>query len=203
MNWILYIGLLLFGFQGEIPIKDRDAFIQKFDEISENTSSIQCRYIESKYLSFSKEPLRSEGNMYYEDQKMRWEQTVPKSHVLIIVDDKMKIKENGKIEEHSLASNKIMRGIKEIMVGSMTGNLLKNEQFETSLFENDNYFIVKMIPKPNRLKKMFSEVTLNFDRNTYRMSHVKLLEPGGDYTIYDFIDPVFNKKLDQKLFTLE
>jgi outer membrane lipoprotein-sorting protein len=203
MKLLLYIGLFLFAAQGEeVPIKDKDAFIKKFDEVSENTTSIQCSFVQNKYLSFSKEPLKSEGKLYFENEKMRWEQTSPKPYLMVIKDEVLKIKEDGEIKEHKLGDNKYMKGLKEIMMGSMTGNLLNSDQFDTELFENDAHWIVKMVPKAKRLKKMFSQVKMNFNRETYRMEFVTLSESNGDYTRIEFLNPIFNKEIDQQLFEL-
>lgn len=183
-------------------MKNKEAFIKKFDEVSSTTTSIQCNFVQKKYLSFSKEPLKSEGVMYYQDQNLRWEQSLPKEYLMIITGDEIKIKEDGEIREHSIEESKYMIGIKEIMVGSITGSMLSSTEFETSYFENEKYWIVKMVPKLKRMKKFFSEIKMNFDRTTYRMKKVFLIESGGDYTEIEFINPVFNKLLDSNLFKI-
>ena len=199
---IVIMSFLLIGIQAEVPMKDEDAFIQKFEEISDQTTSIRCDFIQKKHLSFSKEPLISEGKMAYQDGNMRWDQTVPKPYLMVIANDELKIKENGEITTHGLEENKYMRGLKEIMIGSMTGTLLKSEQFDYELFENEKHWIVKLNPKKKRLKKMFSQVIMNFDRTSYRMQNVILKEESGDYTQIDFINAVFNDKIDSATFEL-
>ncbi|MBN4071331.1 outer membrane lipoprotein carrier protein LolA [Crocinitomix catalasitica] len=176
--------------------------MKKFDEVSENTKSIQCEFKQSKYLSISKEPLVSTGNLYFEDEKLRWEQKTPKDYVMCIKDDVLKIKEDGKIKKHSLGDNKYMTGLKEIMMGSMTGNLLKSNEFETELLENSTNWIVNLTPRIKRVKKMFSHIKMNFNRETYRMESVILTEQGGDYTRIEFLNPVFNKDISDQLFNL-
>ena len=160
---ILLFGFIMLGLQEETPMKDEATFIQKFEEISETTSSIRCHFVQKKQLSFSKEPLISEGEMMYQDGNMRWEQNVPNSYLMVINDNELIIKENGEVTTHGLEENKYMKGLKEIMIGSMTGSLLNSPQFEYELFENDKWWIVKLNPKKNRLKKMFSQVIMNFD----------------------------------------
>lgn len=203
INFILLLGFLLGAPQGEIPMKDKDAFIKKFDEVSKSTTSIRCNFIQKKYLSFSKEPLISEGKMAYENGNMRWDQTVPENYLMVITGNEMKIKENGEVTVHGLEENKYMRGLKEIMIGSMTGSLLNSVHFDYDLFENEKSWIVKLTPKKNRLKKMFSEVVMNFNRTTYRMQNVVLKEESGDYTQIDFINPIFNEKLGEEMFKID
>lgn len=203
INFILLLGFLLGAPQGEIPMKDKDAFIKEFDEVSKSTTSIRCNFIQKKYLSFSKEPLISEGKMAYENGNMRWDQTVPENYLMVITGNEMKIKENGEVTVHGLEENKYMRGLKEIMIGSMTGSLLNSVHFDYDLFENEKSWIVKLTPKKNRLKKMFSEVVMNFNRTTYRMQNVVLKEESGDYTQIDFINPIFNEKLGEEMFKID
>ncbi len=202
MMSFIFIAVFFSALQGEVPVKDREAFIREFDKVAGNTTSIQCDFVQRKFISFSKEPLTSEGVMYYQNQDMRWDQKIPNEYVMVVSGDVVTILEGGKKSEHSLSSNKLMRGMKEIMVGSITGNLLKSDQFETTIFENASEFIVKLVPISSRLKKMFEKVKLTFDRSSYRMKNVVLSEPGGDYTEIVFSDAVFNKKLSIDLFSL-
>jgi len=202
MYWIAAILFLLSPQQDEIPIKDRDAFVKKFDEVSESTTSISCEFVQSKYISISKEPLISTGQLYFEDEKMRWEQKEPKDYLMVIKDEVLKIREDGEIKEHSLSENKYMKGLREIMVGSMTGNLLKSDQFETELMENSKHWIVNMVPRVKRVKKMFSHIKMKFNRSTYRMERVILTEPGGDYTTIEFKNAEFNKDIRDSLFEI-
>ncbi len=199
---ILIASFIMLGFQNEVPMKNEDAFIQKFEEISETTSSIHCNFIQKKQLSFSKEPLISEGKMMYQDGNMRWEQNVPNPYLMVINDNELNIKENGEVTTHGLEENKYMKGLKEIMIGSMTGTLLNSPEFEYELFENDTWWIVKLNPKKKRLKKMFSQVVMNFDRGSYRMQNVILKEESGDFTQIDFINAVFNEKIEASAFKL-
>ncbi len=203
MKSLLFISLLLMGVQSETPMKDEAAFIKKFEEISEATTSIQCDFEQKKHLSFSKEPLITKGSMLYEKGNMRWEQVSPKPYLMIITDDVLKIKENGEITEHGLEENKYMKGLKEIMVGSMTGTLLNSDHFNTSFFENPALWIVKLTPKKARLRKMFSEVIMNFNKETYRMDNVVLREENGDYTVINFINPVFNETISAAKFEMK
>jgi len=183
-------------------MKNKDLFLKKFDEISSSTTSIQCNFAQKKQLSFSKEPLTSKGVMYYQDQNLRWEQSSPKEYLMIISDDQIKIKENGEIREHSLEESKYMIGIKEIMVGSITGTLVNSTDFETTFFEDESYWIIKLIPKFKKMKKLFSEITMKFDRTSYRMKKVFLMESSGDFTEIEFTNPIFNQKLNAALFKL-
>ena len=203
MKTIFFLGMLLMGAQAESPMKDEAAFIEKFEEISEATTSIQCDFEQKKHLSFSKEPLRTTGKMVYEKGNMRWEQISPKPYLMIITDDVLKIKENGEITEHGLEENKYMKGLKEIMVGSMTGTLLNSTHFDTKFFENQELWIVKLTPKKARMRKMFSEVIMNFNKETYRMDNVVLAEENGDFTRIDFINPIFNKAIPASNFEMK
>lgn len=203
MKSLFLICALFAGFQSETPMKDEAAFIKKFEEISEETTSIQCGFVQKKHLSFSKEPLVTKGDMSYQKGNMRWEQTSPKPYLMIISDEVMKIKENGEINEHSLTENKYMKGLKEIMVGSMTGTLLNSTHFDTKFFENLELWIVKLTPKKARMRKMFSEVVMNFNKETYRMDNVVLKEENGDYTTIEFVEPLFNQNISDETFQMQ
>jgi outer membrane lipoprotein-sorting protein len=80
--------------------------------------------------------------------------------------------------------------------------LLNSTEFETSFFEDEANWIIKLVPKLKKMKKLFSEIKMYFHRSTYRMSKVYLIESSGDYTEIEFINQVFNKTLDNALFKI-
>ena len=202
MKIILIIGLALAVFQGETPVKNEAALIEKLITVAKKTTSIQCDFVQEKHLSFSKEPLISKGEMFYQGQNMRWDQTVPKNHLIVITDEELKIKEDGKVSTHKLDANKYMRGLKEIMMGTMTGTLLESPLFASTYFETEKQYLVKLSPKKGRLKNMFQIVILKFNKKTLHMEEVVMQEESGDFTKINFIDPIFNQKISSETFKL-
>ena len=202
MKIILIIGLALAVFQGETPVKNEAALIEKLIAVAKKTTSIQCDFVQEKHLSFSKEPLISKGEMFYQGQNMRWDQNVPKNHLIVITDEELKIKEDGKVSTHNLDANKYMRGLKEIMMGTMTGTLLESPLFASTYFETEKQYLVKLSPKKGRLKNMFQIVILKFNKKTLHMEEVVMQEESGDFTKINFIDPIFNQKISSETFKL-
>lgn len=203
MNTLLLFLLSLISFQSEVPMKNQDAFESKFMQVSKDTKSIICNYTQEKYVSFSKKPLVSEGKMWYQDQHMRWQQNTPDEYIMVINDETLTTKENGKIKTHPLNENKMMKGMKEIMIGSMTGSFFKSDQFKTSLFTNGEHNIIKLIPEMKRVQKMFSEIKMYFDPESYRMDKLIFTEPNGDYTQLVFSEASYNQDIKPNKFSIE
>lgn len=200
----LLLFLFQFGFaQDEKPMADPDTFKEKLTSVSQKTSSIQCNYIQKKHLSFSKNPLESNGRMCFQDENMRWEQTDPDDYIFVINGETLTIKEDGVIKERPLNQNKMMKGIKEIFIGSMTGSLFDSDQFETAFYANDKSSIVKLTPKSKRLGRMFSEIKMYFNPKTYRLEFLFLIEGSGDYTELQFTNAVYDQKISRTQFIIE
>lgn len=203
MYSLLLFFLTLGAFQTEVPMKDQDAFESKFMQVSQDTKSIICDFKQEKFISFSKKPLVSEGKMWYQDQKMRWQQNSPDEYIMVINDETLTTKEKGKIKEHPLNENKMMKGMKEIMIGSMTGSFFQSDQFKTTLLNNGEHNIIKLVPKLKRVKKLFSEIKMYFDPETYRMDKLIFSEPNGDYTQLVFSGASYNQNIKPNKFSVE
>lgn len=182
------------------PLKDETAFLQKLQKVSADTKTIQAEFDEYKYLSYLKEPQTSKGRfMYMQDNKMRWEQTEPFPYILLVNNDKVRIEDDGKEKDLS-SSNRMVGKIRDLMLNLVNGKFHENPAFSPSYYQDDEYYIVVLTPKNNRLKSVYSKIELRFAKGTIRLKELSFFEPSGDRNIMKFHNEIFNGELEEGLF---
>lgn len=182
------------------PLKDETAFLEKLQKVSAETKTIQAKFDDFKYLSYLKEPQVSKGRfMYMQDNKMRWEQTEPFPYILLVNDDKVRIEDDGKEKDLS-SSNRMVGKIKDLMLNLVNGKFHENPAFTPSYYQDEDYYIVVLTPKNNRLKSVYSKIELRFAKGTIRLNELSFYEPSGDRNIMKFYDQVLNGELEEGLF---
>ena len=202
-------ALLLFLCAGSVlhlaaqwkPLENSTLFKTKFSEVAASTLSIKADYTQSKHSDYFAKPLVSKGVFLFDHSgKMRWEQSVPDSYIILISGDQLSIKKNGKIEKHALSTNNYYSYLQLLMMGTTNGKLLNSRDFTYQYFSGNSGYLVKLLPKNKKLSSFFSYINLEIDTK-YRLKSMKMVEKSGDYTLIEFSNAVFNIAIDPKKFS--
>lgn len=175
-------------------MKDTALFKQKLLEKSKATNSIESNFTQEKNLSMLSEKIISKGHFYFKKTNLlRWEYLSPTNYLIVINKDKIYIKDGKKVSKYDTNSNKLFKGINDMMLNSVQGNVLNHSDFKISYFENDTYYLVEMMPKVKEMKSYIKTISMYFDKTDYTVSKIKTVELSDDYTSIEFS----NKKLNQ------
>ena len=166
-------------------------------EVAQNTLTISSDFIQVKEMSMITEKITSKGKFYFKKEKMlRWEYLQPFSYLILIRNDQISIKDDNKVSQFNVQSNKVFLEINRVILGSIQGTLLTDEQnFKATYLENPTAWVVKLKTLNPKLKESLSEIVIWFDRIDYTVNRLDMNEPGGDCTRISFI----NKKLNQPI----
>lgn len=184
----------------ETEMKHPERIIGAIQKLSKQTNSIQADFVQEKKLDYLKESQVSSGKFYSQEENMRWEQIKPSQYIMLVSATEMKIKEKGKEREFGAAADKYLDQIKGILKTSMTGNFTESDDFKPSYFENNSFYIVKLIPVNKRLAKMFDTVKLEFDKNTFRLKVLTFVQSDGTSSM-TFSNEIFNELIPLQKFT--
>lgn len=167
---------------------------------AKETKTIIASFTQEKFMSFMKEPQLSEGIFYYEKaNKMRWEQNLPTNYVMLINEETVRIKDNGK-EKNMKGANKMMSKINTLMLGLVNGDIIEDNSFTTTYFVSDAYYIVQLIPKQKRLQSIFNTIELSFSKTTTRLKVLTFYESAEDKSVIKFFDEKFNQPIQSSIF---
>lgn len=174
----------------------------KVKEISLSTKTIASDFKQIKEMQMLNETITSNGKFYFKKEKnLRWEYSTPFSYVIIIRNDQIFIRDENKVNQFNLKSNKVFLEVNRIILGSIQGTLLNDEQnFRTVYFVNPTHYIARLKTLNSKLSASLSEINIYFDRKDYSVSRIELMEPGGDKTLISFFNKSINKPIDDQKF---
>ena len=203
-NFLFLIFSLFFIFQinsqnfGEV--KNKENCLKKIKSSSNTTNSIEAEFSELKYSSLFKNPIIGNGYFYFQKKNnIRWEQKKPSKNIILISNGKIKIQENGK-EIKNVASNKIANKIQDLMLQLISGDFLKQNEFNINFLENKSIYKLILTPKNKRLKKYIAKIELFFDKENGFCKELIFYENESNFTRYTFLNQKFNQEISNSLF---
>ena len=190
------------GFKQVQDIKNAQTELAK---LSQNTQSIQSKFIQEKHLSFLTENIISKGEFFFQSpNKLRWEYSEPFEYIIVFNDKNIYIKDENKISTFDTESNKMFAEINNMMIGSIQGDLFTDsERFDVKYYENANQYLLELDPKLPEMKSMLKTIKFYIDKSDISVAKIKMIESSDDYTSIDFKDRKLNQEIDNEKFNLK
>lgn len=207
---IAVIGLLLyvstvFAQDAFVALKDETAFNQKLQTTTKQVSTIDCNFTQEKKLSMMAKKIVSKGHFCFKkENNIRWEYLQPYKYLIVIKNGMITIKDNSQTKHYDAQSNKMFKELNTFISGCIQGTILNNtKDFSISYFGNTSQYFVKLLPRNAKMKKMLNEIHIYFDKKDLTVSRLKMVEPGGDYTLIDFSDKKTNTPISDEKFIVK
>jgi outer membrane lipoprotein-sorting protein len=186
------------------PVKDIEAVKQKIATASKNMNSMQSNFSQEKYMSVMSQKIQSKGLFYFKkNNQVRWEYTEPYKYIIVLAGGKIQIKDEKKVSEYDMNANKAFKQINDMMIQLVQGNVLNSTSYIIKYSESSTNYLLDMTPTDKKLKSMFKNIQLYFDKNTYEVSSFKMIENNGDYTLIKFSNKKQNVAIDASKFVLK
>jgi outer membrane lipoprotein-sorting protein len=200
---LLIAPTLVYGQSEEIfvPLSNPEALKIGIAKMAESTNTINTSFHQKKYLSILSNAISSEGEMTFKKpQALKWAYTKPYNYMIIFHKNEIIINDEGKISEFDISASKAFVEINQIIVNSVSGNILQEDQFNIQYFENKEYYLAKMQPKIDRLRSYIDIIEVTLDKKDFTVSSIKLVEKEKDYTLIDFFDKKLNLPISDETF---
>lgn len=170
-----------------------------------NLTSLESTFTQTKHLDFMENDVKSSGKLYYKSKsKIRWEYTSPFHYYVIFNQDKMFVNDNGKKKQTDLSSNKQLKDVSKIMLGTVNGSAVLDEtKFKITYSKSGADFVAKMTPTDKTYKKYIQQIDLTFDGKTYLLKKIKTTEPSFDYTLIEFSNQKKNAAVSEDKFAFK
>lgn len=189
--------------QGKPMVPDAiGAFRKSLRKTAETTRTITCDFTQEKVMSMIAERIVSSGKFYLKKEKMlRWEYTHPYSYLIVIRNDEITIKDENKVNQFNMRTNKVFSEVNRILLGSLQGTLLDDEKsFSATFYEHQDARLVKLKTLNPKLKETLAGINLWFDRSDNTVSRLEMLEAGGDKTTITFSNRKINTEVPDEKF---
>lgn len=146
--------------------------------------------------------IRSTGKLYFKAPgKIRWEYVSPTNYAVIFDGQTMHAIHDGRIKTTNLTANRRMKGLNELLIGSVQGgNMLDESQFDITYYREKAGCAAILTPKDKSLGKYIQQVELIFDPTSLLLTQVTLTDATGDSTRIDFANQRKNAQVPDTLF---
>lgn len=177
-------------------------FSRRLSETASRTQSIECDFVQTKYLDVFAEKMVSKGKFYFrKENKICLSYSHPLDYLIVINGQKLKIVSDGKTNIVDLGSNKMMNGMNNLLAACMTGNLsLLKEGYEMQYLEDKDTYLVNVKPLNKGVKAYLAEMSIYFDKKDMAVKKLRLAENAVDYTEYEFNGRKFNTLASDEKF---
>lgn len=198
---ILFTAGISHGQDGFKPLNDIADLKEGIQLMAQKTNSITTSFKQEKHISILTKALKSEGKMFFKKPDLlKWAYTSPYEYAIIFKAESIIINDEGKVSNFDLSSSKSFMEINQIIMNSVSGNILQEEQFDISYFASSDQYLAKMRPKSEQMKSYIASIEVYMDKKDFMVAKIKLIEKGGDYTLIDFFNKQLNTKIADEVF---
>lgn len=175
---------------------------QQINAVASKMKTMQCDFVQTKYLKMLNDKMVSRGKMYYQQSnKLRWEYTSPYTYTFVLNGSKVLISKGKRSDVINVNQSKFFKEIARIMMNSVVGKCLTDSKdFKVSLTGAAAEYVATLYPQQKQMKQMFQKIILHFDKQKSTVSKVELIEKKGDRTIIELKNVKSNAPINAKVF---
>ena len=181
-----------------------DKIREQIELAATNMKTMQCDFVQTKYLRMLNDKMVSNGKMYYQQSDKRcWEYTSPYSYSFVLNGSKVLISKGNRNNIINVNQSKFFKEIARIMMNSVVGKALNDKRdFKVSFSTTTTEYIATLYPQQKQLQQMFQKIILHFNKQRAMVSKVELIEKRDDRTIIELKNVKVNNSLNAKVFTI-
>lgn len=186
-------------------MKDTARFIRQLNAMTNSLKTIESDFVQEKNMAMLEEKIISRGTFCFKKPGMiRWQYNEPYKYLVIINNNKVLIKDENKTNKFDMKSNKVFRKVNELLTDCMQGTVLsKRTEYIVSFYENESFFIVKLLPLSKNMKEFIGNILIYFDRKDFSVSKIDMVEPSGDNTLISFKNKKINQPVADEKFIIK
>lgn len=175
---------------------------QQINAVASKMKTMQCDFVQTKYLKMLNDKMVSRGKMYYQQSnKLRWEYTSPYTYTFVLNGSKVLISRGKRNDVINVNQSKFFKEIARIMMNSVVGKCLTDSKdFKVSLTGASAEYVATLYPQQKQMKQMFQKIILHFNKQKSTVSKVELIEKKGDRTIIELKNVKSNAPINAKVF---
>lgn len=190
-------------YPGYRAVSDLPSFKKQFKTGSAAVLSIHSNFTQEKILTALTEKITSTGKFWFKrSNKVRIEYIKPFVYLMVMNGDKMLVRDDQKENRINVKSNKLFQQVNRIMIDCVQGTILDSKDFATTVFENDNVYLLEMTPSSKALREFFQTIVLTVEKKDYSANSIEMNEPSGDKTTILFTDKKLNTQISDAVFAL-
>ncbi len=177
------------------------SFKQSVNAVAKKITTLSTDFVQFKHMDFLSKDIETSGKMFFkEPNTLKWQYKKPYNYSIVFKNGKILIDDEGKKSTVDIGNSKIFGKINKLIVGSVSGNMFDDKEFNISFFKTKTNNITRLLPKDASLKKYIKQIELTFDNDDFTVVQVKLIESSDDYTRIVLKNKTLNAKIDDSIF---
>lgn len=199
---IILFAMVSFPLAAQRQAGNPEVMIEEICNAASEIHSLQCKFRQTKNLSLLATEMVSTGRMYYKEGMLRWEYLSPYRYIFIINGERVLLDSPSGSNVIDTKTNKMFGSIANIMMSSLTGNIIDTEEFDTLMLEEKEGWIAELTPVKKEMQQFFTKVRLHINPVEKSVEKVELLERGGDTTLIEMTEIEKNVSVDDSVFEI-
>ncbi|HOO98757.1 MAG TPA: outer membrane lipoprotein carrier protein LolA [Bacteroidales bacterium] len=186
-----------------VQLADTRNFMSGLEKMSALTNTIESDFVQEKNLSVLAEKIISKGHFRFRrENNIRWEYTQPYKYLIIISNGQLYTRDERNRKVYDIESNRMFSEMNRFIGGCIRGDILKDEeQYSTEFMESADHYLVKLVPRNDKMRQMLNEVHIMFDKKDFSVTSIRMVESGEDYTKIDFVNKKLNTDIPLEKFS--
>lgn len=199
--FLLFISSMSFAQSATMTKTEFETLRIGVTEKSKKTTTIESDFVQLKHLDFLSKDIESSGKLFFKSpNSIKWEYQKPYKYSATFTDNQLFIDDDGAKNSIDLGANKSFRALNDLIVKSIRGDLFDYNVFEINYYKNLKNYIVVFTPKDVSIKSFITEVEITFDKKTFNVIKVKMIESLEDYTLIEFSNQQYNNPISDAVF---
>lgn len=178
--------------------------IQQINAVASAMKTMQCDFVQTKYIKMLNDKMVSRGKMYYQQSdKLRWEYTSPYTYTFVLNGSKVLLSKGKRNDVINVNQSKFFKEIARIMMNSVVGKCLTDKKdFSTTMATTKTEWVATLVPQRKEMKQMFQKIVLHFSKQKKMVTVVELIEKKGDRTVIQLNNVRTNAPVNAKVFNI-
>lgn len=206
MKRLHIILLLSFVCCWSVCATDEADILTKISANGTAITTIESHFVQRKHVKAFKNDVLSSGRFYYQkDDKICMAYERPKGDLLLMNADEFVMIVDGKRSAANAQSNPMLKQMRTLLTACVSGDferLKSGRNAKISVTETEKNYILTTIFEGSA-KKYYANIVLTFDKGNLSLLTLRMNEANGNFTEYTFDRPIFNQKIDAKIFNTE
>lgn len=197
-----FVGFSSVAQEQKMTPAEAASFRQDVNEVSKKIRTLATDFVQYKHMDFLSKDIETSGRMSFKEPNLlQWQYKKPYNYSIVFKNGKILINDEGKKSAVDIGNSKIFAKLNKLIIGSVSGNLFDDKEFDILYFKSKGQYLTKLNPKDATLKKYIKQIELTFDKDDFTVVQVKLLESAEDYTRIVLKNKVLNAKIDDAIFS--
>lgn len=185
--------------------QDNQAILTQIEKGNAAITSIEGKFAQTKIIAANGKEIKSEGSIYLSDSdKMAMHYDAPSTDLLIINGNRFYMIRGKKKNNFNTEKNKAMRSLRNTLLYCLHGQpaLLAKENNADIAVEQKGRNTIVTLTSQKKTPRGYEKIILHYDTQSSILTHMEMVEWGGNSTIYEMSNLKTNGNIDTVVYTI-